>query len=687
MKCKKIFAILLGTLLFVAPLSACKSCDSDPSEESSGDQPSVETSTLTDTVSLKHGIDFNSALGNASEYAVVISAAPTETEQYAADYFIDYVRKITGKKISYEYDSDYTNKKVISIGQTQFLRTSGATFEEKTLGLDGFIVKSVGEAIVICGGGDRGTMYGVQDLLEYQLGVKWLTSTKTVIPEDANAKLYKTDRTEIPAIDYRVYLDVPSVTNENKEFSVASRFTSEYLNIPDNMGGNFKMYQGIAQTHNSLHWVNTTKYLEGGTIKKEYMHAFANDGMQTLASPSHGDLSIYAADICYSDGINDDGSYSLEHVAEDGTVTPTSIAMAIEGMKTHIRNDKSESNYYMFGQMDLGARACICKNCVAAFQKYGDSGIALRFINALASAVEDFVEEENITREIKIVTFAYTYTRQPPVVEKEDGTYEIKDITCDPRDNVVIRLAPIGMIFTLDYEHEMQDNNSYGSDYMEKWAFVHDQFFIWDYTTYFSNWYYYQPTMVSWPTKIKQAQEMGIEYFMLQSNYLEGPIYQTIMERYVASKLLWNPNYDLNEIIAEFHSLYFGEAAMAYTQQVEKMMTVYSFKAMEETGKWQALYATKGLLNNVFTLIEEARAAIENSNVSAEQKAEYLSNLQIFEFQPRYMYLYHYMEFENNEIQRNIEVKKFIEDVLAYGGKYWGEGTGRMFDLENLIYR
>ena len=202
------------------------------------------------------GIDFTKALGNVSDYKIVISSAATETEKYAAEQVVKYVFKVSGATVSYAADGKYADEKVISIGKTEFSETSGVEFDEAALGNDGFVIKSKGSALIIRGGGARGTLYGAYDFLEYQLGVKWLTADTTYIPENAGARVYVSDRTEIPAFDYRVYLDPSSFFNDSTEFTTARRFTSEYLKISEIAGGILKLFQGYG-THNSLSWVNT----------------------------------------------------------------------------------------------------------------------------------------------------------------------------------------------------------------------------------------------------------------------------------------------------------------------------------------------------------------------------------------------------------------------------------------------
>ena len=49
------------------------------------------------------------------------------------------------------------------------------------------------------------------------------------------------------------------------------------------------------------------------------------------------------------------------------------------------------------------------------------------------------------------------------------------------------------------------------------------------------------------------------------------------------------------------------------------------------------------------------------------------------------MYLYNYMEYETDEVQMNIEAKKFILEVMSKGGVYWAENE--LFDAESIIFK
>ena len=678
-KMNKLLTLILCCALLV---SVCMTgCRQDPTEQVAGNTETINPNVS--TASRTQGIDFSVVLGNVAEYSVMISSLATESEKYAAQQLVTYVEQITGVRMPYAADGAYSDSKVISVGRTDFLESAGVTADAETLGSDGFVMKNKGSALLICGGSDRGTVYGVLDFLEYHLGVKFLTSDCTYIPNGEQAVVYACDRTEIPAFHYRVYLDADAFYNRDPEFQVHHRFTSEYLKISEDMGGNMKWWQGY-ETHNALAWAQAEQYVVDGAIDPNYTHAFSNDGSKIIIDPvSAGVYCQYAADLCYSDGIHEDGSYSL--TAQDGT--PTALGMAVAGMKEVIRGDENENNYYMFGQNDYFGRPCLCPKCIEGAKKYTDAGIMIRFINALADNIAQFVAEEGIDREVSIVMFAYQYSSYAPVKKNASGEFEVTDPSCKLRDNVVVRLAPINDNRFVSYEHPAQNDTTYGDAYMQQWGAITDRFMLWDYTTHHPLWYWAYWTLPSWHDRLTTANQIGVEYVLLQSTHQEYPIYQSILERYVLGKLLWNPNYDVNELIAEFHKYYFGDIADSYATEYVELMITAEYEALEADNWSQSTglkYASKPLLEKAISLLDQAIGEVEASDLPREQKDTYIQRLELAKLQPRYMYLYNYMQYETDETQMKIEVRQFIRDAMSHGAVWCREGC--KFDLDNLIF-
>ena len=690
---KKLSSVIVAVLVLIFSFSACTNT---PNSSSSNPNPDDEPEKITEVDYPTDGYDFTKTLGNAADYEVIVSENATASEIYAADTFISYVKQVIGKTIKYgEENDDLTKKKAVVIGNTKHWNELGFNYTEDSLNGDGFVIKTSGDDLFVRGAIDRGTIYGVLDIVENMLGVKWLTEDYTYIPSDANAKLYYVDKVSVPAFRYRAYLDKTVYQNKNKDYIVYRRYTSDYVSTSDDMGGNIEMYNGFKynRTHNALEYIDLEEVSSQNAIKSEYMHAFSNDGGEILKGNA-GVLGVYANDLCYTDGINDDGTY-YSSVTVDGVTTKTAIELAIEGLKEKILGDESESKYYLFGQNDLSSRPCACTRCKAASEKYTDTGIMIRFFNCLIGAIDEWKAEAGIDREINLVMFAYEYSALAPVKKTESGSFEPVDPTVKANDNLVIRIAPIKSEPTIAYSDSLQDRNDYGSEYLEKWKAVGEHFMVWSYHSNFKYYYVYLPTMQTWHQNLNDLKDMGVIYNFMQPNYEEKTTYQSRLESYVASKMLWNPDYDYNYLADEFNRYYYGEAAFDYVREYNDMIVNAYLSAMESSGYTTKTedfvdnlsVFTKGVLRRGVTLFDDAIAAVKSStDISDEEKEIYVYRLKEAQLTPRYSYLINASNLGYNSAEVNIMAQQFISDALSFGATNFGENT-RKFDLNEIIYR
>ena len=690
---KKLSSVIIAVLVLIFSFSACTNT---PNSSSSNPNPDDEPEKITEVDYPTDGYDFTKTLGNAADYEVIVSENATASEIYAADTFISYVKQVTGKTINYgEENDDLTKKKAVVIGNTKHWNELGFNYTEDSLNGDGFVINTSDDDLFVRGAIDRGTIYGVLDIIENMLGVKWLTEDYTYIPSDANAKLYYVDKVSVPAFRYRAYLDKTVYQNKNKDYIVYRRYTSDYVSTSDDMGGNIEMYNGFKynRTHNALEYIDLEEVSSQNAIKSEYMHAFSNDGGEILKGNA-GVLGVYANDLCYTDGINDDGTY-YSSVTVDGVTTKTAIELAIEGLKEKILGDESESKYYLFGQNDLSSRPCACTRCKAASEKYTDTGIMIRFFNCLIGAIDEWKAEAGIDREINLVMFAYEYSALAPVKKTESGSFEPVDPTVKANDNLVIRIAPIKSEPTIAYSDPLQDRNDYGSEYLEKWKAIGEHFMVWSYHSNFKYYYVYLPTMQTWHQNLNDLKDMGVIYNFMQPNYEEKTTYQSRLESYVASKMLWNPDYDYNYLADEFNRYYYGEAAFDYVREYNDMIVNAYLSAMESSGYTTKTedfvdnlsVFTKGVLRRGVTLFDDAIAAVKSStDISDEEKEIYVYRLKEAQLTPRYSYLINASNLGYNSAEVNIMAQQFISDALSFGATNFGENT-RKFDLNEIIYR
>ena len=681
----------LAFLLAFVSLFACVACK--PKQEKEEPQGVVVTG---GNASPTEGYELTTEIGAAKDYVIVIRNDATKAEEYAARWMSNSIYEVTGVSVATQNEkTNFSDNRVISIGQTKQFIENGFKVDKEELNGDGFIVKSVGDDLFISGATDSGTIYGVLDVVEYMLGVKFLTADDTYYPKSPEAKLYKADRVSVPAFRYRTFLEPDVYDNVKKDYFVARRYKSDYITLSEEYGGNLEMRKDIApgqETHNSLGFINWDEVLVNGSIPKEYMHAFSNDGHQILSGVTSHAYSKYATDICFTDGINDDGTYE-ETVTVDGVTTKTAIQLMIEGFKRIVLNDAYEGIYYLVGQQDIEWRPCGCARCLEMVQKYGEGGIMVRFFNILSDKIDEWKESGELTRDIYVVMFAYLYTQPAPVVSDGKGGYVPIDETVEVHKNIVVRLAPYGQDVLYLYDDPKQDEVGDDSQFLQKWEAITDKFMIWSYHKQYFYYYLYFPTMQNWTTNFKQLQKMGLVYNFMQSNFQEST-YQSKLESYVASKMMWNPDLNYLELVSEFNYYYFGEDAYEYINAYYDMISGAYIRAMQNpaftTTKRNFItngtVFTKGVLYGCITLFEDAIKAVEESDVPVTEKRVYLERLNKSMLMPRYSLLVNAQNLGYSQIEINTMAQQFIADVLSYGGAYYGTGGGKL-DLDNLKYQ
>jgi hypothetical protein len=100
----------------------------------------------------------------AREVAVVVPPASDDVERFAGEQIQHYLERITRQPVA-------LTAKRVDAAECVFLRFASES-EARTLGKEGYRLRSVDGGLEIVGGGSRGALYGAYDLLE-RLGCRW----------------------------------------------------------------------------------------------------------------------------------------------------------------------------------------------------------------------------------------------------------------------------------------------------------------------------------------------------------------------------------------------------------------------------------------------------------------------------------------------------------------------------------
>lgn len=318
-----------------------------------------------------------------SEYQIVIAADAPPSTRYAAEEFQRFFKEATGAELPVVSDAERSAEKEILIGKSARL----PEFDPAALGEEGYVVRTDGSRLMIAGGEPRGTLYGVYDFLENQLGCRWFTPSVSRIPKTNRVEVVSIDKTIRPALEYR-------------EVMLFDCWDADWL---------------------ARNRVNTTKLLDarhGGSvlfIPGYYVHTFKQLVPPEKYFDAHPD---YFAEV-------------------DGTRTPGGLCASSEEVAGIVADEvcrqfreHPEARIASVSQNDGKTGFCQCARCAALDAQEGTHAAQLfLLVNRVAEAVaKEFPDKA-------IETLAYEWSRTPPK-------------TLRPRDNVIVRLSTIRCSFS-----------------------------------------------------------------------------------------------------------------------------------------------------------------------------------------------------------------------------------------------
>lgn len=246
-------------------------------------------------------------------------------------------------------------------------------------------------------------------------------------------------------------------------------------------------------------------------------------------------------------------------------------------------------------QNDGNYTQCQCPECKAVDDYEGaHSGSVVRFVNKVA---ERFPDKQ-------FATLAYLYTMQPP-----------KHVR--PRENVTIMLCDI------DCKREVPlTENASGREFVEAlegWSAITDKIFVWDYGINFDNMVAPFPNFHILGENMQLFKKNHVTMHHSQIGSPRGGDFAELRS-WMVSKLMWNPDADVDGLIHRFLDGYYGAAAPYIYQYIKimegallasgKELWIYDSPVTHKTGMHN-----RALMRRYSDLFDRAEDAVRSDSV------------------------------------------------------------------------
>ncbi|MFC2125218.1 DUF4838 domain-containing protein [Bacteroidota bacterium] len=320
---------------------------------------------------------------------------------------------------------------------------------------------------------------------------------------------------------------------------------------------------------------------------------------------------------------------------------PDVLQITIQNLRKEIAR-KPEALYWSVSQND-NRNYCQCAKCRAIDEREGSpSGTIIEFVNKVADQFPEKV----------ISTLAYEYGRHAPK-------------TLHPRENVNIMLCSIEVP-----RDEPIDQDSSSVDFMldvEDWGKISDDIIVWDYVIQFPNLISPFPNLHVLQPNLQFFARNGVTAMFEQGNREVGGEFAEL-RTYMISKLMWDPDLDVEALMNDFLKGYYGNAWQPIRQYIDDMTS-----AMLESGEPLRIFGSPVQASTSYLtpeLLDSYEALFDEAELLAKDSAELLERIRVARLpvsyavleQAKYEYTGERGVFQN--INGNWEVKSEIRSML-----------------------
>ena len=454
-----------------------------------------------------------------TDFVIVTADNADSCIMTAVEELQTYAKKISGVELEHVYESEFTaGEKAIVIGETSLDITDTDCSE---IGEDGFLIYSDGTYLLINGEDSRGTLYGVYTLLEEYFGVRWFTPTLERVPTSEDMVV---DAAIDRIVEPSFVLRRNACPGTNASHYARNKINVTYWDEMENHGG--------AMTY--VLWDVTFTTLVPDALFAEHPEYFA---------------------------LNTDGTRTTDHVCVSN---PEVLEVAVANARQAILDCPRETSKYIhIGQKD-NQNYCHCETCEAIYEKYGAvSAATILFTNAFADALDDEFPDFTFT------FYSYLETERPPT-----------DMTLKCNDNVVPVLCGLhhacrshkltecgAQDGSETFENLFVEQEAIIAQDFKDWTLIADRTFIYDYTINFLNTAQFHSNLETMQSTMKYMYDIGITGFTYNCGDGHSAAFNEL-RNYLLCKLQWDVNADVEYLMMDFMSEYYGEEAAPYIKEI-----------------------------------------------------------------------------------------------------------------------
>jgi len=466
-----------------------------------------------------------------TRYAIVIAADAHEAEAYAAKELAYFLKKMTGAAFEVRRDDTPPSEHEIVVGHTNRRSLGELPPSLRTDNFEGFTIVRDGERLLIMGNIPRGTVYGVYDFLDVELGVRFLAHHVNHVPRKPTLEVAMMSRVYGPPMERRTIWEgwvMGDATVRNRMNGISFQILNE------KMLGGVKMVG--RPTHTFASFVPQEKYFSEHPEYFAYIDGKRRDTYKGVITQ-----------LCLT---NPD-------------VLPISLGV-VRSWLEGARQQNPYNKYIISVSANDSPYHCKCDKCLAVNLEegvtQGAGGPHVRFLNAIA----------------EVVAREFPHTSVKTMFYQSGMPQKTKPVA-----NVIVEC-----VTGIDWRYALDDMSRkpvrYMTGYFDKFLrTVGDgQIYVWTKHNEFGD-YFIAKTFSPNPGLHHIARNLRImteKYrvsgMFAQNSQTPGSDFQTL-RYYLLARAMWRPSIDSQVEIEEFCRLYYGPAADDVLRHIDSVHDDY----------------------------------------------------------------------------------------------------------------
>lgn len=631
--------------------------------------------------------------GSHSDYSVVIPKKYKNKERVAAETITSYIKKSTGAKLNIIYDNEVIKgTHYISLGNTSVFANAfkDVSMEELDGKISSYFISTKDENIYIYSNPNEraeGTLYGAFDLLHELVNYEYYTSDEIYYTEEPtiNLREYK-DFFVHPTFDGRSIGNYH--LNYNQDVCDSYRIINQYRGtewVSDIYGHSQVTSFVRPQDDYRKYLKDLEKFYEGTEVNIRDKHPewfdIANEHPEWTTFHDFYPDWFSNRSASYAETTNNQLCWSA------GDALEQCVAVRFAQYFEKYPN----ATYFMFGQEDNSNCFCNCERCQHAIADHAVNyaGLQTIFMNHVIDMTEPWLERNEPGRQVRYVVFGYYATKDAPCVRKDNKWVPANDLVV-PHKNLYILYAPITCNFGFPLDNNLFNSETYLE--LKQWNEVASgrvmiYFYDVNFRHYFANFYNFSTVK----SMYSMCKDLGVSYMYTQGATDTATSCFSTMREYVESKLMWNIDLGYDDLVRDFMSHYYLEAAddiYEYYLTVRDRLAEFHVSTGDGGGIYSGVANTKiypySVLRYFTTLFDNA---MEKINHYQEDNPELYSNLKARIMREYLSVIYLKMTLAKAEISEaeKEKMKEIFTTYMGYFGIAKSNEGAPMINVEDLF--